>query len=143
MGESLLFAQIGLLIFLFFFSNLFDLFSNAYLILIFFLGLVTIISGYLSIGFASYSPFVKLRRHNALSRRGAYKYVRHPIYTGLMLIGLAFLLSRFTLLVTVLYVLFVWATNTKANLEEQLLTKRHPKYKNYKRQVKKYIPFVF
>lgn len=143
MGTFLLFAQIGLFLLLFLFNNLFKLFSISYLIVLLVLGLVIGISGYLNIGFSSYSPLPKLRKYNILSKRGVYKYVRHPIYTGLMLVGLAFLLSRFTLLPTVFYFLLVWVTNSKADLEEKLITEKHPKYRKYKRQVRKYIPFVF
>jgi protein-S-isoprenylcysteine O-methyltransferase Ste14 len=107
------------------------------------LGLLITGLGYFYIGLASYSPLPKPKKSNVLSRKGIFKYTRHPIYAGLMLMGFSFLLSRFVLLPTIFFVLFILITDVKANLEEELLIKKHPKYKEYKRKVKKYIPFIF
>lgn len=143
MGFVLLAAQVVLFVFLFLISNLIALFTIPHLLFFFITGLVIAGLGYLTIGWASYFPLPKPRKNNVLSRKGIYKYIRHPIYAGLMLVGFSFLLSRFTLLPTIFFALFVFATDTKANIEEQLMVKKHPKYKKYKVKVKKYIPFIF
>ena len=69
--------------------------------------------------------------------------MRHPIYTGLMLISVAFLLSKFLLIPTVIFSLFIWITNLKANIEEELLIQKYPRYKKYKKKTSKFIPYIY
>ena len=78
-----------------------------------------------------------------LLRAGPYRFIRHPMYAGLMLVGLALLLSRFSPLALVFFLLFASATFVKAKLEETLMERMHPKYRDYKRQVKMFIPYLF
>lgn len=143
MGKYLLYAQIALLALLFLFSNLFNLFNIPFLLFIFLAGIVVYGLGLYYIGKLSFTPLAKPRKTNVLATKGIYRYVRHPLYVGLILIAISFLFSRFILLPTIIFVLFVWVTDMKINLEEKLLTKKHPKYTKYKRKVKKYIPFIF
>ena len=131
MGVFLLLTQIILFSILFLFSNLFTLFTSVYLAFLFFLGTFLSIWGLISIGKSSYSPLPSLRKRNKFSKKGAYKYIRHPIYSGLMFVGLSFLLSRFVLPATVIFILFIWVTIAKVNLEEKLMQETYPEYKNY------------
>jgi protein-S-isoprenylcysteine O-methyltransferase Ste14 len=124
-------------------SNLYLLLSVPILLLLLFLGLAIGGMGIAHIGRESYSPFPKPTKKNILSRRGIYKYIRHPMYAGLMLVGLALLLSRFTPLALVFFLLFATATFVKAKLEETLMEQLHPKYRDYKRQVKMFIPYLY
>jgi protein-S-isoprenylcysteine O-methyltransferase Ste14 len=74
---------------------------------------------------------------------GPYRYVRHPIYTGIIL-GLVG-----TALATTLYLLVAAALVTgffafSATREERFLTEEFPEaYPAYKRSTKMLIPFVF
>lgn len=141
MGIFLFTGQVILFLILFFLSNLLVLFTSIPLVLIFLGGLAVGVLGLLSIGRASYSPLPKPTKGNTLSRRGIYKYIRHPMYTGLLLVGLAFVLSRPTVLVLLLYAAFVLVSNLKADLEERLLERLHPAYAAYSMEVSKFIPF--
>lgn len=143
MGVLLLISQIILFSILFLFSNLFTLFTSIYLAFLFFLGIFLSIWGLISIGKSSYSPLPTLRKRNKFSKQGVYKYIRHPIYSGLMFIGLSFLLSRFVLPVTVVFILFIWVTIVKANLEEKLMQEKYLNYKEYLKQSRKFIPFLY
>jgi len=143
MGVILFALQIILFLVLFLLSNLYLLLSVPILLLMLFLGLVIGGMGIAHIGRASYSPFPKPTKKNTLSRRGIYKHIRHPMYVGLMLIGLALLTSRFTPLALAFFLLFVVITFAKAKLEETLMEQLHPKYRDYKRQVKMFIPYLY
>ena len=143
MGVVLFALQIILFLVLFLLSNLYSLLSVPILLLLLFLGFTIGGMGVAHIGRASYSPFPKPTKKNILSRRGIYKHIRHPMYAGLMLVGLALLLSRFTPLALVFFLLFAVTTFTKAKLEEKLMEQLHPKYRNYKRQVKMFIPYLY
>ncbi len=92
---------------------------------------------------SNWSGLVALKENHELVERGPYHYVRHPIYSGLLLmsLGTAIWFDRVIELVTffVLLVLF-WG---KALAEEQLLTKHFPDaYPQYKKRVKALIPFL-
>ena len=104
-------------------------------------GLALMIVSALRLG-PSYSSSTRPRDSNVFVQRGPYRYVRHPIYTGLLIVGLAFLLSRPTLVVGTTYLLLALVTNVRAGLEEKMLEERHPEYAEYRSRTKRYVPFV-
>jgi protein-S-isoprenylcysteine O-methyltransferase Ste14 len=74
---------------------------------------------------------------------GAYKFVRHPIYSGILLggIGFAFVVNG---TLTFLYVLALFIFfDVKSRREEKWLAKKFPAYPAYQKQVRKLIPFVY
>jgi protein-S-isoprenylcysteine O-methyltransferase Ste14 len=76
-----------------------------------------------------------------LISHGLYGYIRHPIYTGdvLLLIGLELSLNSqlfFALL------LMVPAILLQAIREERLLTRNLPGYRDYCRRTKRFLPFI-
>jgi protein-S-isoprenylcysteine O-methyltransferase Ste14 len=77
----------------------------------------------------------------ALVSHGLYRYVRHPIYTGdiLLLIGLELALNS-QLLFAIL--LMVPAILLQAIREERLLIRNLPGYPAYCRRTKRFLPFV-
>lgn len=74
---------------------------------------------------------------------GPYGYIRHPIYSGvlLMALGSAFDVNIYWLLVFIIAsVFFIYS----ALAEERLMMKQFPKvYPSYRRKTKMLIPFVF
>ena len=73
---------------------------------------------------------------------GPYAYVRHPIYTGLLLMmigtALVYPLAALPTLAILAYVLF------SASREEQEMQRRFPdSYPQYRRRTKRLVPFVF
>ncbi len=90
----------------------------------------------------SYSSSTRPRASNVLVRSGVYRHVRHPIYTGLLTVGLAFVLSRPTPLVVAVYLFVSMVTNFRARVEEELLLDRYKEYSDYRGRTKRYVPFV-
>lgn len=122
-------------------------YSNATLKII---GLITAAVGAIILAFsmhhlgASMRPVVSPAENAILITSGMYSVVRHPIYTGVLILGIAwsiFFGSLLSLLFTLVLFLFFMVKSTR---EEELLAKKFPEYVDYKTRVKKkIIPFVY
>jgi protein-S-isoprenylcysteine O-methyltransferase Ste14 len=76
-------------------------------------------------------------------RAGAYALVRHPIYAGAIQMGFGFaLLVQGTLTVAYAILLLIFF-DVKSRWEERWLVTRHPGYADYRRHVRRLIPFVY
>lgn len=77
-----------------------------------------------------------------LITNGPYNYIRHPMYTSVILIMLGtsiYLNDPWNYLGLCMIVLSV---TLKALKEEQLITREHPSYKEYISRTTRFIPFV-
>ena len=106
------------------------------------IALIALYSGY-SLGLKSYSPFSKPSKNNKLVVTGFYKYVRHPIYSSVMIVALVLLLSNPSFPSFVIFAVLIYIQDIKASFEEESLTRIHLGYTNYKKTTKKFIPFVY
>lgn len=83
-------------------------------------------------------PVPKINGH--LQIHGLYTYMRHPMYTGVLLLSLGIALNSCSLLkfglVLSLLLLFIF----KARFEESLLAKKYPNYDAYKAKTAMFIP---
>ena len=85
--------------------------------------------GYIYLGLRSYSLFSKPRDDAVnLSPMGIYRYLRHPIYSGVLLMGLAFVLSRPVWHMAAIYAVFVGVTFLRVYWEERYLVEKYPEY---------------
>jgi protein-S-isoprenylcysteine O-methyltransferase Ste14 len=109
---------------------------------IFTLGLLTAISARVQLG-NNWSDIEdgKIANEHAVVSQGIYGYIRHPIYTGdiLLLLGLELCLNSWLVLGLVLLVPVVVVQTIK---EEQKLVGALPEYADYIRRTKRFIPFV-
>ncbi|HTX46963.1 MAG TPA: isoprenylcysteine carboxylmethyltransferase family protein [Solirubrobacteraceae bacterium] len=83
-----------------------------------------------------------VRAEPELVTAGPYRFVRHPIYTGLLLgvLGTSLATSGFGLVVTALLTLYFYFV---ASVEERNMTEAFPTaYPEYRAHTKKLIPFV-
>lgn len=91
----------------------------------------------------NWSANVTFKAGHELIERGPYRSVRHPIYSGLLLmvLGTAILAGRVGLFV--LFVILFVGFWIKLRAEERLLTRHFPDaYPAYRRRVKALVPFV-
>ena len=92
----------------------------------------------------NWSASVTFRDNHELIERGPYRFVRHPIYTGVLLMfcGTAIVIGRgIAFLALLILFLIYWL---RLRQEEALLTRHFPEaYRRYKSRTKALIPFVW
>lgn len=92
----------------------------------------------------NWSSNVELKKEHKLITSGIYKYVRHPIYTGVSLMGVGTFFIYHSLLSLLFIVVIINFFIFKLKKEEILLLKHFPKeYSNYMKKTKALIPFIF
>lgn len=85
-----------------------------------------------------------LNADHQLVQSGAYRFVRHPIYTSMLctMLGTGFLLARLVVLPLAL-AFFLAGTEIRVRIEDRLLASRFgPEFEDYRRRVHAYLPFV-
>lgn len=86
------------------------------------------------------SPQPKADGH--LVTGGVYRYMRHPMYTAIVLIVIGLWLRRPALLISIAGIaLIVWLVR-KARFEEALLESRYPEYRGYRSRTWGVIPWT-
>ena len=106
------------------------------------LGTLLVVWGFASLGQAL-SPFPQPLADARLHRGGAYRLMRHPIYTGVMLASLGWALwwlSALGVLYTLVLAVFF---DRKAAYEEIRLQQKYSEYADYAHAVKKFIPGLY
>jgi protein-S-isoprenylcysteine O-methyltransferase Ste14 len=89
------------------------------------------------------TPFPRPVDDSALKQDGAYHFVRHPIYGGVLLLALAWALAS-SPLAFMPWLLACPFLELKSRREEAWLTDRHPRYAEYRRLVRhRFVPFVW
>lgn len=105
-------------------------------------GGILIIKGLLDLG-KNLTPLPQPKETNQLVQTGAYSIVRHPLYSGLIFLALAFTIYHQSLThllgSLILFIFF----DIKAKREENLLTEKHSDYPDYQKRVKKLLPGLY
>ena len=92
---------------------------------------------------AEWSQDVELKQRHKIVERGPYSLMRHPIYTGHLLMGLGTAIASGLLVAFAGLISFVVGFWIKLNQEERLLLRGFPdEYPAYKARVKALIPYV-
>ena len=87
------------------------------------------------------TPDVKVE--GFLVQSGPYRWIRHPMYASLILIGLALVANSFSWLRLGFLLFLVVDLVVKLSYEERLLTAHYPAYAAYAQQTKRLIPFIY
>lgn len=109
---------------------------------IFILGLALAIWARIYLG-RNWGAPMTLKKDPELITTGPYSYIRHPIYTGLLLAGIGSVISG-----GIFYFIFlIFATPYfiySSTVEEKIMIKQFPKdYPKYRSKTKKLIPFIY
>ena len=89
------------------------------------------------------TPFPRPVKDGQLRDRGAYALARHPIYGGVLLLGLAFALATSPLALGPVAA-GAALLELKRRVEEAFLLRQHPSYEQYRRRVRwRLLPFLW
>ena len=105
------------------------------------LGLILMLAGALELGPAfTASPIP--REHAPLATHGVYGFIRNPIYSGLLALGLGLTLFGASIWHIVVWTALAVLLAAKARWEERMLTAAHPDYRDYATRVGRFVPGV-
>jgi protein-S-isoprenylcysteine O-methyltransferase Ste14 len=96
-----------------------------------------------SIGFGNFNITPNPVRGAHLVTRGPYTFIRHPMYSALLLTTLPLVLAAFSPFRAAVWLVLLADFIVKLNYEEQLLTKKFKGYAQYKKHTYRLIPFVY
>lgn len=106
------------------------------------IGAMLIFWGLLSLG-QNLTALPHPKQDSILVESGAYRIVRHPIYSGIIIGSLGFaVLNRSTVMILYVVVLFLFF-DIKSRREEKWLSQKFSNYANYQKRVRKLIPFLY
>lgn len=100
--------------------------------------------GYETLG-RNFSLEVVIYRGHQLVERGPYKFIRHPMYTALILasVGLG-LMAQSWVAVTIIAIVDTTAVWYRVRVEEKaLIAEFGEQYRSYSKRVKRLIPYIF
>ena len=78
-----------------------------------------------------------------LVERGPYRFIRHPMYTALLLVTLPLVLDHFSMLRLSIWLVLLADLVLKLRHEEQLLASEVEGYSGYMSGTKKLLPLIF
>jgi protein-S-isoprenylcysteine O-methyltransferase Ste14 len=74
---------------------------------------------------------------------GPYRFIRHPIYTTVLLLVWSSVMGHPSLTTLIVSLLMTIVTIIRVVTEEQFLRERYPDYPEYARATRRMIPFLF
>jgi protein-S-isoprenylcysteine O-methyltransferase Ste14 len=114
-----------------------------------FLAAVTVfslLSGFIILGLSALALGKSLTAHPIpgksaeLVTDGLYRYVKHPIYSGLILVALGLTVSGGFFPQALIFAALIFLLNYKASFEEALLTKTYAGYADYSKKTGRFVP---
>lgn len=82
------------------------------------------------------------KEYGQLSTTGLYQYVRHPMYSSVLLFALGIALSSGSLIKYLLTLLLYLLFHAKSTYEEKYLKLKYPDYAEYASRIPRFIPFT-
>lgn len=105
-------------------------------------GLSLALAGMLRLG-RSLTPFPAPKPGASLVTTGIFRWTRHPIYGGIVLLALAASLRDRARMSLPIVLLIFWFFDRKAAAEEQWLCEQFPEYSHYQKHTAKMLPWLY
>ena len=103
------------------------------------LGVALIVLGATRLGTAA-SVHPAPTEQAVLRTGGAYRYARHPIYTGVLILAAAITITAASVLHVVAWAALLGVLSVKARFEERLLIEHFPDYTAYAKRTRRFLP---
>lgn len=100
-------------------------------------------AGLLSLGWRNLTALPYPRQEADLVESGAYRWVRHPIYSGVILGALGWSLLVNNALALAFTAVLILLLDFKTRQEEAWLRQKYPAYADYQQRVSKLIPWLY
>jgi protein-S-isoprenylcysteine O-methyltransferase Ste14 len=105
-------------------------------------GPLLVLAGLVALGRAL-TPFPHPRDGAQLRTHGVFRFVRHPVYGGLVIGALGWALAWLSIVGVAYCALVAVFFDRKARREERWLRSRSPEYAAYERRVRRFIPGIY
>jgi protein-S-isoprenylcysteine O-methyltransferase Ste14 len=89
------------------------------------------------------TPFICPKAQSVLLEQGAFRFIRHPIYSGLLQLACGWALWIHGWLTLACTILLFIILDAKARREEKILRQTFPGYAAYAGRVRRLIPFIY
>ena len=83
-----------------------------------------------------------LTKNHELRTSGIYRFIRHPMYTSVLLLSFALMLSNANTTAQIVMIILLIDLILKSNLEEKLLLDRFDNYHSYQKTTGRFLPFL-
>ena len=93
--------------------------------------------------FRNLSVFPEIKPSSSLQTSGPYRWIRHPMYSALLLVMLVLVLEDFTYWRGAVWLILSLGLVLKLEYEEQLLVNKFPEYRGYQSKTSKLIPWIW
>ena len=81
--------------------------------------------------------------HATLITNGPYRFIRHPMYTAILMGSVGLLIHQFTWLRLSILIALAIVLVAKLTWEERMLLQKFKAYRDYMRRSKRLLPFIF
>ena len=93
--------------------------------------------------FGNFNIHPSPKQNGRLVEHGIYRYIRHPMYTAVMLFGLACMLASPSLQSALMLLALCLVLVRKARLEEAWLKQKYPSYSDYLGKSRGFLPWLY
>lgn len=112
----------------------------SWLLLLF--SIYSVIAGYLLLKREGKSS-INFENTSVLVVSGIYRYIRHPLYLSVFLLGTGIMLKDAGTIQIILWIIILIAVPVTARIEEnEMITKFGDEYRSYMKETKMFIPYI-
>jgi len=106
-------------------------------------GLALVLWALIAMRLANLHMLPDVRPNAQLVQRGPYRFIRHPMYSAILLATLALVIDTFSWLRLGVWLVLLIDLLIKLRYEERLLAAHYPDYQRYQQQTKRLLPWLY